>query len=91
MPSEQVYQLATSQKTVSGALKETLVSDPKARILDIAYKVFPEKPETSTRSKKLRTHDDFTEEELDTAEKCGRFPSKPSDLFLKVRLVAFHM
>lgn len=84
MPSDQVYQLATSQKTVSGALKEALATDPKARILDVAYKVFPEKPETATRSKHLRTHDEFTAEELDIAEKCGRFPYRPSDLFLKI-------
>lgn len=84
MPSDQVYQLATSQKTVSGALKEAVETNPQARILDVAYKVFPEKPETSTRSKRLRVHEDFTAEELDIAEKCGRFPYRPSDLFLKV-------
>ncbi|EKM54954.1 uncharacterized protein PHACADRAFT_255202 [Phanerochaete carnosa HHB-10118-sp] len=84
MPSEQVFQLATAHKTVNGAVTEALATDPKARILDIAYKVFPEKPETSSRSKKLRIHDDFTKEELDAVEKCGQFPYRPSDLFLKI-------
>lgn len=80
-PSEAIYQLATTEKTVTAAMQQ----DPSARILDVAYKVFTEKPQVAKRFKKLRTHDEFTKEDLDRAEQCGRFPYRPSDLFLKVR------
>lgn len=81
MPSDTIYQLATTNKTVTAAMEQ----DPSARILDVAYKVFTEKPQVAKRSKKLRTHDEFTPEELDRAAQCGKFPYRPSDLFLKVR------
>ena len=80
MPSEVIYQLATTDKTVTAAMEK----DPTARILDVAYKVFPEKLQTAKRSRKLRTSEEFTQEDLDRAEQCGRFPYRPSDLFLKV-------
>ena len=81
MPSEAIYQLATDQKTVTAAVEQ----DPTARILDVASKVFTERPQTAKRSKKLRLSEEFTPEDLDRAEQCGRCPYRPSDLFLKVR------
>ena len=80
MPSEAIYQLATNPKTVTAAMEK----NPTGRVLDVAYEVFSEKPQTATRSKKIRLSEDFTPEDLDRAEQCGKFPYRPSDLFLKV-------
>jgi hypothetical protein len=33
--------------------------------------------------KKAKGHDDYTHDDLDRAAKCGKFPYRPSDLFLK--------
>lgn len=82
MPHESIIALATTPKSVTQAMEH----DPAARPLDVAAQVFPEKPRTAKRSKALRVHtDDFPPEELDAAARCGRFPYRPSDLFLKVR------
>lgn len=81
MPSDAIYRLATDLKTVTAAMEQ----NPTGRILDVAYSVFTEKPQTAKRSKKLRLSEEFTPEDLDRAEQCGKFPYRPSDLFLKVR------
>ena len=82
MPAQAIYELCTSNKTVTAAMEK----EPTAVVLDVARKVFPEKPQTAvaSRSKKVRLHDDYTEEDLEKAEKCGKFPYKPSPLFLRV-------
>ncbi len=82
MPSDAIYQLVTSGKTVTAAMEQ----DPTKAVDDVAHEVFPEKARTATRSRKLRTHDEYTKEEIDRAEQCGKFPYRPSDLFLKVRM-----
>ena len=81
MPSDTVYALCTSGKTVTAAMEQ----DPTQAPAEVARKVFPEKAQTSTRSSKVRTHDEYTEEDLERALKCGNFPKRPSDLFLRVR------
>lgn len=90
MPSDAILALVTSGKTVTAALAQSLSQNPNSTesIADVARRVFPEKPETSVKSKsrKVRTHGEYTQEDLDRAERCGRFPYRPSDLFLKVRL-----
>ncbi|THG97953.1 hypothetical protein EW026_g4144 [Hermanssonia centrifuga] len=80
MPSEAIYKLVTSGKTVTAAMEQ----DPTQVIDDVAHNVFPEKAQKATKSKKVRTHDDFTEEDLNRAEQCAKFPYRPSDLFLKM-------
>lgn len=82
MPSDAIYQLVTSGKTVTAALE----ADPTKAIDQIAQQVFPEKPQTAKKSRKVRMHDEYTKEDLDRAAECGKFPYRPSDLFLKVRL-----
>ena len=58
--------------------------DPTQAPAEVARKVFPEKARTSTKSSKVRLHDDYTQEDLDRAAQCGKFPNRPSDLFLRV-------
>lgn len=81
MPSNAIYELVTSGKSVTAALEQ----NPTRAVADVACEVFPEKSRTSTSSGKLRTHDEYTEEDLNRAAECGKFPYRPSDLFLKVR------
>ncbi|KAI0685630.1 hypothetical protein BC835DRAFT_1383153 [Cytidiella melzeri] len=80
MPSDAIYKLFTGGKTVTAAMEE----DPKQAIDKVAEKVFPEKAKTATKSKHMRVHDSYTKEELDRAAECGKFPYRPSDLFLKM-------
>lgn len=80
MPSDAIFELITSGKTVTAAMEK----NPTRQIDEVAHEVFPEKPQTATKSTKLRTHDEYTKEDLDRAEQCGKFPYRPSDLFLKV-------
>lgn len=81
MSSQAIYDLTTSGKTVTAAMED----DPAQVVADASAKVFPDKPQTAKRSKKLRLHDEYTQELLDRAAQCGKFPYRPSDLFLKVR------
>lgn len=67
--------------------------DPKASPTKIAENLFGEKAVKKienrvAKSKHARRDDDpITQEELDRAATTGGFPSRPSDLFLKVRSV----
>lgn len=80
MSSQAIYDLTTSGKTVTAAMED----DPAQVVADASAKVFPDKPQTAKRSKKLRLHDEYTQELLDRAAQCGKFPYRPSDLFLKM-------
>ena len=80
MPSDAIYHLCTSGNTVTAAME----ADPSQPPSHAARTVFPEKARTATRSKTPRTHGEYTKEDLDRAAACGRFPDRPSDLFLKV-------
>lgn len=80
MSSQAIYDLATSGKTVTAAMED----NPAQAVADASAKVFPDKPQTAKRSKKLRLHDEYTQELLNRASQCGKFPYRPSDLFLKV-------
>jgi hypothetical protein len=81
MPSDAIYQLITANTSVTAATEEY----PTARILDIAHWTFTQKPRVLKRPRKFRSHDEFTKEDLDRAVQCGKFPYRPSDLFLMVR------
>ncbi|KAF7800300.1 hypothetical protein EIP86_011548 [Pleurotus ostreatoroseus] len=81
MPSDPIFNLVQTGKTVTAALEQ----NPKQVIADVAKQVFPDRLRTgATRSSKPRTHDQYTKEDLDRAALCGKFPYRPSDLFLKV-------
>ena len=87
MPSDAIYELCTSGKSVTAAMQE----DPNQVVADVARKVFPTRERTATRSTKVRLHDEYTQEDLDRAEQCGKFPYRPSDLFLRVSLVCISL
>ena len=81
MPSDALLALVSSQETVTSALE----ADPTQAPEKVAAKLFPKQQVKAAARKALRTHDQYTKEDLDRAEQCGKFPHRPSDLFLKVR------
>lgn len=84
MPFDATYKLIASGQTVTAVVEQDLTQ----AIDDIAHKIFPQDPETSYRSSRLRTYDGYTQEDLDRTAQCGKFPYRPSDLFLKASSVS---
>jgi hypothetical protein len=88
MPSDTLVALATGGETVTSILAE----NPNQDIDTLAERLFPKKPvkgghEEAVR-RALKGHPDYSPEDLARAERCGQFPLKPSDLFLKVGVLA---
>lgn len=75
MPSQHVIQLCASNETVISAL----AAEPGKEPTKLANSLF---------KKNLHSHADSDanrdETDLDRAARCGKFPYRPSDLFLKV-------
>jgi hypothetical protein len=82
MSSDPVLELCRSYPTITSNLAQNPHSDIKSIEKQLYHKSVVAK--TETVEKKFRLKDEFTKEELDRAEKCGKFPYRPSDLFLKV-------
>ncbi|KZT34488.1 hypothetical protein SISSUDRAFT_1009878, partial [Sistotremastrum suecicum HHB10207 ss-3] len=83
MPSDHVIQLCTSDESVTRALAVA----PQESVKKIVGQLFKGVKHESGSTNKKRTQDSqptHTQEDLDRAAKCGRFPSRPSDLFLKM-------
>ncbi|RDX54088.1 hypothetical protein OH76DRAFT_1062134 [Lentinus brumalis] len=84
MPSDAIVELVTRGATVTSELAK----DPSKDIDKVAEKLFPagavggKKSKEATRA--LKGHDDYSERDLELAQRCGKFPHKPSDLFLKM-------
>jgi hypothetical protein len=79
MPSDGLIALCTSEDTVTRALER----NPTAGPFKVGEELFKKGHGSSVR--RTRGHGDYTPEELDRTAKCGKFPYRPSDLFLKVR------
>ncbi|EJD48647.1 hypothetical protein AURDEDRAFT_136013 [Auricularia subglabra TFB-10046 SS5] len=85
MPSAKVVALCQSKDTLTGA-----VAASPTRPIGQVGKTLYEKTGTlrrisnSVSSKPIEKDPVPTPEDLDAAEKCGRFPYRPSDLFLKI-------
>jgi hypothetical protein len=72
MPSQRALQLTNSSETVTKALAEK----PTRPVASLAKGLFKNVKGTVEVGKE--------ESELDKAARCGKFPERPSDLFLKV-------
>lgn len=83
MPSETILNLATAKDTVTKAVSE----NPTEEITKVARRLFPDHSTGKIHSKR---GDVYTSEDLDRAEKCGRFPYRPSDLFLKASITSIY-
>lgn len=76
MPSQRVVQLCNSEETVTKAQAER----PKTPVKHNRKRIFGSgKPGVKTEKNAEKEED-----VLRSAEKCGKFPYTPSDLFLKV-------
>lgn len=84
MPSPKVIALCQSGETLTGAL----AAAPTKEISQLAKQLYKtghlKKLANSVSSKTIEKDPTPTKEDLDAAEKCGRFPYRPSDLFLKI-------
>jgi hypothetical protein len=85
MPSDIILELTNSTDTLTKAVS----NNPHDEITSLAQKLYAKQVTAggSAAKKKLgrsKTHEDYTLEDLDRAAKCGKFPYRPSDLFLKV-------
>ncbi|KZV86857.1 hypothetical protein EXIGLDRAFT_801528 [Exidia glandulosa HHB12029] len=90
MPSPKVIALCQSPETLTAAL----AANPTKEIGQLAKQLYVKtgalkKLSNSVSSKPIEKDPEPTPEDLDAAEQCGRFPYRPSDLFLKVRAI-FH-
>jgi len=76
--SDQVYQLVQAKETVTSAL----AASPTAAVESVAENLYKHVKRESSKAKvgepKLYPVD------LDRAAECGKFTSRPSDLFLQV-------
>ncbi|KAI0270588.1 hypothetical protein BC834DRAFT_1011250 [Gloeopeniophorella convolvens] len=79
MVSEHVLGLCTSPETVTAALARA----PDQSVASVVKSLFKKKGSAVKEKAESPSADDGLGE-LDLAEKCGRFPHRPSDLFLKV-------
>jgi hypothetical protein len=75
MPSDYIFQLFSSDETVASQL----ALNPDQEVDNVVKKLKQSWPKSDKSNN--RSHDD---NELDRAAKCGKFPYRPSDLFLKV-------
>jgi hypothetical protein len=78
MPSDHVLQLCSFDETVVSEL----ALNPDHEVVKVVKKL----KQSWSKSDKSdnRSHDD---DDLDRAAKCGKFPYRPSDLFLKVCII----
>ncbi|KAI0050745.1 hypothetical protein FA95DRAFT_1535710 [Auriscalpium vulgare] len=79
MPSDHVLQLCASSETVTAALAK----QPNQPVSKIVKELFG-KGGAAVKEHTTATKDDHHADDLQKAERCGKFPSKPSELFLKI-------
>ncbi|KAF8515685.1 hypothetical protein BU17DRAFT_76795 [Hysterangium stoloniferum] len=80
MPSDAILQLVNNGKTLTKAV----ASSPEEHISKLAEKLYSGIHAGGKTAKKAKQAEDYTQEHLDRVAKCGRFPYRPSDLFLMV-------
>jgi len=85
MPSEAILKLTNSDQT----LIKAVAAHPNESIAKLASALYKHGYDGSSKDAKkmlrrARNREDYTSEDLAWAEKCGKFPYKPSDLFLMV-------
>lgn len=77
--SDHIYDLCHSSDTVAKALTES----PTSSVDSVAEKLYK-----NVKKEKLKStvgKPELTAADLDRAAECGKFTSRPSDLFLSVR------
>lgn len=83
MPSDIIFELTHCKET----LTQAVANNPQEEITTLARKLYADKLIGGSAAKRRignpKFHEDYTQEDLDRAAKCGKFPYRPSDLFLK--------
>jgi hypothetical protein len=78
--SDKVYKLVQSKETVTSAL----AASPTTAVESVAEKLYKTSKRESSKAKVGQQEP--TPADLDRAAQCGKFTSRPSDLFLQVPL-----
>lgn len=79
MPSDNVIRLCATEETIANELAK----DPAVAVSKVVEKLHKHLKSISSKAEK-KIDSDNESDRLERAAKCGRFPNKPSDLFLKV-------
>ena len=83
MPSEHVLEICSSDATVTSELAKS----PHKPVQDIVRSLSKKWKKRHRERKSHPPHDDnIQEKDYDEVAACGRFTSRPSELFLKVRI-----
>lgn len=92
MPSQHVIDLCSLSDTVTKAL----ANSPNQEVSKIALNLYTGGSALTTLGSRFKStslqdkNESEVKELLDQVAKCGKFPHRPSDLFLKVRLNALN-
>ena len=84
MPSDIILELTNIKDTLTKAV----FNNPHEEITTLAHQLYANKLIAGASAAKnkiggAKNHEDYTQDDLDRAAKCGKFPYRPSDLFLK--------
>jgi hypothetical protein len=84
MSSDIIFELTHCEAT----LTQAVANNPQEEITKLARKLYADKLIAGSNAARRnigtpKFHEDYTQEDLDRAAKCGQFPNRPSDLFLK--------
>jgi hypothetical protein len=80
MPSEKLVSLCNDARTIASELERDATAGPGA----VATKLFPHIKSGRAPAPVARVWEDYTIADLDSAERCGKFGKRPSDLFLRM-------
>ncbi|GJJ09337.1 hypothetical protein Clacol_003559 [Clathrus columnatus] len=80
MVSQTIIDIIQSGRT----LTHEVADNPKERIGKLAEKMFADIQLDSKKERVYRSRQDYSEEDLEQAFQCGKFPYRPSDLFLMI-------
>lgn len=81
---DKVFQLIQSNETVTSVLA---ASPPSTTVESVAEKLY--KHHKSDGKKLVVGTPELTQADLDRAAQCGKFTTRPSDLFLQARTIRF--
>jgi hypothetical protein len=84
MPSDELLSLCTHVQTIASALERDPSASPAALASQLCPRLKSGRAPSLLKEKAQRHWEDYTIDDLDRAERCGRFGRRPGELFLRV-------
>jgi hypothetical protein len=84
MPSDELLSLSTHVQTIASALERDPSASPAALASQLCPRLKSGRAPSLLKNKSQRHWEDYTIDDLDRAERCGRFGRRPGELFLRV-------